>query len=58
MARYSADDKRKIVDYHLATDEGVRRLSRHFGVDPSHTRNWLRLDQHHGYDVLTKRFGH
>ncbi|EAQ98881.1 Transposase [Congregibacter litoralis KT71] len=58
ITKYSFDDKCQIIDYHLATGDGARRLSRRFGVGPSHIRNWLSLYQHHGYEGLTKRSGH
>lgn len=58
MTKYSLDDKRQIIDYHLATGAGARRLSRRFGIDPSHIRNWINLYRNHGFEGLTKRSGH
>lgn len=58
MTKYSLDDKRRVIDYHLATGAGAQRLSRHFGISPSLIRNWVNLHKHHGYEGLSRRSVH
>ncbi|CAN0605684.1 unnamed protein product, partial [Ectocarpus sp. 12 AP-2014] len=58
MTKYSYDDKRQVIEYHLATGAGAKRLSHRFGADRTHIQNWISLYKAHGFAGLNKRSGH
>lgn len=57
MSKYTFEDKKRVIDHHLRTGEGDKRLGRRFGINPAHIRNWILLHQNHGFDGLSRRSG-
>lgn len=53
--KYSGEFKCTVVRYYLETHNGSINTARHFSINPSQVKDWLRLFRSQGYAGLLKR---